>query len=65
MDKKGGEVEPVRIFFGQGRRGQFFLRFCADVLYGQPLRVSTEQQIKTFIALLQQFLMHTINLLVL
>jgi len=34
----GGEgIKPVRIFFGQGRKGVNFSRFCADVLYGRPL----------------------------
>jgi len=32
----GREVEPVRIFFGQGGR-VYFLQFCADVFYGRPL----------------------------
>jgi len=35
--QEGGEVEPVRTFYGQGG-GVNFSRFCADVYYGRPQR---------------------------
>jgi len=31
-------IEPVRTFYGQG--GVKLSRFCADVLYGRPLKTS-------------------------
>jgi len=40
---RGEEVEPVRTFCEQGRRGVDFSRFCADVFYGQPLIIVQEK----------------------
>jgi len=34
----GQGVEPVRIFFGQGRGRSIFLQFCADIVYGRPYK---------------------------
>jgi len=37
VSTRKGRVEPVRTFCGHRKRVSF-LRFCADVFYGRPLR---------------------------